>query len=147
MTLHPYQPVPTLDEFGARLALIRWHMHWNQKEAALATGLPHGSWREWELGGRAPRNLVEVARKISASTGYDDYWIMTGLAIGLMPQFPKVALDTTSQVAARAHVDPSTVRVWVSKGLLKPTVTTPGGHHRFSAESVDELLNTEKATA
>ena len=78
MTQQPHHAVPTLDEFGARIALIRWQMRWNQKEAALATGLPPGSWREWEVTGRAPRNLVEVSRKISAATGIDDYWIMTG---------------------------------------------------------------------
>ncbi len=53
-------------------------MRWNLKEAALACNVPQGSWREWELFDRVPRNLVEVAGKISARTGYDDYWIMTG---------------------------------------------------------------------
>ena len=70
--------VPTTEAFGARLALIRWQMGWNQKEAALACRLPQGSWREWELSGRAPRSLVEVAGKIAEATGIDDYWIMTG---------------------------------------------------------------------
>ena len=70
--------IPTTAAFGARLALIRWQMGWNQKEAALACGLPHASWREWELSGRAPRNLVEVATKISRKTGISDYWVMTG---------------------------------------------------------------------
>lgn len=78
MSTAPHHPVPTTDEFGARLALIRWQMGWNQKEAALACRLPQGSWREWELSGRAPRNLVVVASKIAETTGIDDYWILTG---------------------------------------------------------------------
>ncbi len=69
---------PSLDTFGARLAIIRWAMRWNLKEAALACNVPQASWREWELFDRAPRNLVEVSAKIAARTGYDDYWIMTG---------------------------------------------------------------------
>ncbi len=70
--------VPTTEQFGARLALIRWRQRWNQKEAALACGIPQNSWREWEVSGRAPRNVVEVASKISQVTGIDDYWILTG---------------------------------------------------------------------
>jgi hypothetical protein len=52
-------------------------MRWNQKEAALACGVPQNSWREWEAG-RSPRNLVEVASKIGAVTGISEYWIITG---------------------------------------------------------------------
>ena len=78
MTIEARGTIPTMAAFGARLALIRWQHGWNQKEAALACQLPQGSWREWELSGRAPRNLVEVADKIAASTGIDPYWIMTG---------------------------------------------------------------------
>ena len=78
MSTQPLVAHPTTDEFGARLALIRWAQGWNQKEASLACNLPAASWREWELSGRTPRNLVEVAEKIAARTGYSDYWIMTG---------------------------------------------------------------------
>ena len=80
MTTEARPFVPNLTAFGARLALIRWYMGWNQKEAALACGLPAGSWREWELSGRAPRNLTDVADKIHRATGADDYWIITGRA-------------------------------------------------------------------
>lgn len=84
--------VLTTDEFGARLALIRWRMGWNQKEAALACGLPQSSWREWELSGRVPHNLVEVAARISRATGLSDYWIMTGkVAEGRLPNDGDVA--------------------------------------------------------
>lgn len=70
--------VPSTESFGARLALIRWQMSWNAKEAALACNLSPQSWREWELSGRRPHNFVEVAEKIAQRTGIDDYWIMTG---------------------------------------------------------------------
>jgi len=51
----------------------------------------------------------------------------------------ELVLITTSQVADRLQVDPSTVRKWVAKGLLK-AVTLPGGHHRFRPEDVEALL-------
>lgn len=70
--------IPNTETFGARLALVRWRMGWNQKEAALACGLSQASWRGWELDGRGPRDLAEVAAKISSRTGVDDYWILTG---------------------------------------------------------------------
>ncbi|MGB7235914.1 MAG: XRE family transcriptional regulator [Rhodococcus sp. (in: high G+C Gram-positive bacteria)] len=70
--------VPTLSTFGARLALVRHQMGWNAKEAALACGLPAASWREWELRGREPRGLSDIAQKISEHTGCDDYWLITG---------------------------------------------------------------------
>lgn len=80
---HAPEPEPTLEAFGARLALIRWAKGWNIKEAALACRLPQASWREWELSHRAPRNMVEVAQAIADATGYSDYWIMTGRQSGL----------------------------------------------------------------
>lgn len=70
--------VPKTDAFGARLALIRWKMGWNMKEAALACGFSQQSWRGWELQGYDPRGLQRVAEQIAARTGVDDYWIMTG---------------------------------------------------------------------
>lgn len=69
--------VPAADSFGARLALVRWQLGWNQKEAALACAIPPGSWREWEEG-RKPRGLDEIAAKISTRTGVSDYWLLTG---------------------------------------------------------------------
>lgn len=47
-----------------------------------------------------------------------------------------VKLLTTAEVAQMASVHPATVRRWVEKGLLKPTVTTPGGYYRFSETDV-----------
>ena len=70
--------IPLDDTFGARLALVRQKFAWNLKEAAIACSLPSNSWREWELLGRVPRNIVEVVEKISSRTGADDYWLLTG---------------------------------------------------------------------
>jgi transcriptional regulator with XRE-family HTH domain len=70
--------VPDTRAFGARLALVRQHMGWNQKEAALACGLKPSSWREWEMRGRGPHNLQDVAELISERTNCDDYWLLTG---------------------------------------------------------------------
>lgn len=53
-------------------------MGWNLKEAALACGLPQGSWREWELNNRDPRGIQAVVGKIADQTGVDDYWLLTG---------------------------------------------------------------------
>ena len=78
-TEHVYDAEPTLDSFGARLAIIRWSKGWNTKEAALACRIPEANWREWEAG-RSPRRMVEIAQAISESTGYSDYWIMTGVS-------------------------------------------------------------------
>lgn len=70
--------IPTDEEFGARLALIRQRFGWNVKEAALACNLPAQSWREWEVSGRSPRNLVDAASRIALRTGVDEFWLLTG---------------------------------------------------------------------
>ena len=81
--------VPRDDTFGARLALVRQRFGWNLKEASLACGLPQNSWLEWESKGRVPRNLVEVAARISDITGADDYWLITGRVMGEFPSGPE----------------------------------------------------------
>lgn len=71
--------IPTADTFGARLALLRQAMGWgNVKEAALACAQPVESWRSWERDRRQPREIVRVARDISAATGCDYYWLLDG---------------------------------------------------------------------
>jgi len=47
---------------------------------------------------------------------------------------------TTRQVAELAGVDGSTVRRWVERGTLVPSMKLPGGHYRFSREAVMSLL-------
>lgn len=69
--------VPELT-FGARLALVRHRMGWNQKEAAAACGLPAQSWRGWEAHGHLPRRYVDIAKQISGATGVDYLWLVHG---------------------------------------------------------------------
>ena len=99
--------IPSTDTFGARLALVRWRMGWNQKEAALACGLSQASWRGWELDGRGPRDLADVAARISARTGVDDYWILTGKSHGVHPTGPEGGeqLPKASTVSNRRPLD------------------------------------------
>lgn len=51
-----------------------------------------------------------------------------------------VVLMTTTDVARRLAVAPSTVRRWVESGTLHPTLVTPGGHFRFHPADVKAIL-------
>lgn len=53
-------------------------MGWNVKEAALACGLSESNWRGWEMDGRLPHKLNEVAAKIAKTSGVSKYWLMDG---------------------------------------------------------------------
>lgn len=75
--------IPTLDTFGARLAAVRHLRGWNQKEAALACGVPYSSWRAWELEGTRPRDVVTICQAIATHTGVDGLWLLTGSREGL----------------------------------------------------------------
>ena len=48
----------------------------------------------------------------------------------------EVTLSTTTQVAERFHVDPSTVRDWAHNGTIPFAAKTPGGHYRFDMNAV-----------
>lgn len=50
-----------------------------------------------------------------------------------------VKLLTPGEVAKRFRVDPKTVTRWAKAGKL-PCTITPGGHRRYPAEFVDELV-------
>lgn len=69
--------IPDASTFGARLALVRWRMGWNLKEAATECNLTQNSWGNWE-GGAMPRNYIEVVNRIVLRTGVDKIWLMTG---------------------------------------------------------------------
>ena len=46
---------------------------------------------------------------------------------------------TTQEVAELFRVTTRTIKRWVAAGKLKP-VKLPGGHNRFTQESVDKLM-------
>lgn len=70
---------PTLGEFGARLALVRWNYgRLNVKEAAVICGVPAASWRDWELNGAMPRDYLGVCKQISDRLGVDLEWLVFG---------------------------------------------------------------------
>ena len=72
--------VPSLGTFSSRIALVRHLLGMNVKEAALSCGISPASWRQWEIHGSLPRDVVTVARTIAAHTGADATWIITGEA-------------------------------------------------------------------
>lgn len=47
------------------------------KEAALACGLTHQSWRNWEAGG-SPQKYEEICDKIAEYSGCDPRWLKAG---------------------------------------------------------------------
>ena len=69
--------IPSVDNFGSRLALIRHRMGWNVKEAARECGVAAATWRLWEEGG-SPRNIITIAMGIASRTGCDYLWLVHG---------------------------------------------------------------------
>lgn len=51
----------------------------------------------------------------------------------------QVTYISTSEVARTFGVSRSAVSRWVSAGTLRPAITTPGGHHKFTREAVEAL--------
>lgn len=94
--------IPDTATFGARLALVRWRMGWNLKEAATECNLPStNSWSNWEEGAM-PRNYVDVVNRIVLRTRVDKVWLMTGEG-SPEPTGPKAGTsDYKSEVV---HVD------------------------------------------
>jgi transcriptional regulator with XRE-family HTH domain len=96
--------VPSLETFGARLALIRQHEGWNIKEAALACSLAPQSWRNWENGKKAA-DAVTICRAISDRTGVDLHWLLTGEVLkpyggGHTPLYFQETLDLLGETLA-----------------------------------------------
>jgi hypothetical protein len=96
-----------LDDFGARLALVRHHKGWNIKEAALACGVPPASWRGWELDGLSPRNFLTVVNKISRGSGCDVIWLSG---------FPVTAARDEAAWADPLSADLSKQKSWAPRG-------------------------------
>ena len=74
--------IPRDTDFASRLALVRHHMGWNVKQAALECGVPAATWRLWEVDGALPRNLVTICMAIAARTGCDLDWLVYGPSRG-----------------------------------------------------------------
>ena len=72
---------PTL-RFSDRLRLVRLQYgemvgrRIDQREMAQLTGIPHGSWGNWENGVSEPKNAVATAQKIVALTGVNAAWLL-----------------------------------------------------------------------
>lgn len=81
----PQTWIPDDQTLGARLALVRQRFGWNMKEAALACSIAQGSWREWELRDRVPRDYPQMMQRIADRTGVDLLWLMTGRSAGTGP--------------------------------------------------------------
>src|SRR5687768_8225624 len=69
--------VPDDSTFGARLALVRWRLGWNVKEAADICGINDQSWRNWEGGGH-PRDYIATCEKIATTTNCSMMWLVGG---------------------------------------------------------------------
>lgn len=69
--------IPDTNTFGARLALVRWRMGWNLKEAERECDITQNLWSNWETGSM-PRNYLEAVAKIVWRTKVDRLWLMTG---------------------------------------------------------------------
>ena len=118
MTADPVEVgwVPVVDNFGARLALVRQRMRWgNVKEAAESCGLPVQSWRNWERDNGQPRDIVKAAQRISAVSGVNYYWLLDGNAM---------EMRGPSSTRARRAVPPAAgLRRWTQPWLMR----APGG--------------------
>ncbi|MCA1674196.1 MAG: helix-turn-helix domain-containing protein [Pseudonocardiaceae bacterium] len=51
---------------------------------------------------------------------------------------------TSGQVAERLGVTSRAVARWVQKGMLKPTLTTPGGRYRWKWSDVERQLREQR---
>lgn len=69
--------IPDTSTFGARLALIRWRMGWNIREAERECNITQNLWGGWE-DGKEPRNLIEVVNRIVLRTQVNKVWLLTG---------------------------------------------------------------------
>lgn len=69
--------IPDTSSFAARLALVRWRMGWNVREAERECHISQNSWAGYESG-REPRKFIEIVNRIVLRTGVDRVWLMTG---------------------------------------------------------------------
>lgn len=62
-----------------------------------------------------------------------------------MPRKPR--LLTTGELAEELGVSRGAVLKWTVDGLLKPTFTTMGGHHRWDLDDVREQIRKQREQA
>jgi excisionase family DNA binding protein len=60
------------------------------------------------------------------------------LTVMIMTELPR--LLTTAELARLLHVDRRTVQRWTAAGVIKPTLTMPGGGYRWDADDVRAQL-------
>jgi hypothetical protein len=98
--------IPSTDDFGARLAMVRHKMGWNVKEAARECGLPAATWRLWEVDGALPRNIVTIGMAIAQRTGCDYLWLVHGPSRGAQVR----TTAYLSRIVRRVPVTPAAER-------------------------------------
>ena len=131
-----------LDTFANRLMLARKHRGFHTiQEAAAKCGLDRQSWSNWERGIR-PRDLLDVAERISAGLDIDPDWLLYGgpLAssdrstrlrerLAARPMRPTVGRET-STVRATPNRRPRAAKSATCptrNGLVRPTlIPRPG---------------------
>lgn len=67
-----------VDTWATRLVIARTQRGLTMDQAADLCGLNRSSWGNWERKGKAPRDQVEVTRKIAKALGYDLNWLLLG---------------------------------------------------------------------
>jgi DNA-binding transcriptional MerR regulator len=58
---------------------------------------------------------------------------------------PSEELLTTSQLARALGLSVSSIKRYIAAGQIEPELTTPGGHYRWSVESVRRQLRELRA--
>jgi transcriptional regulator with XRE-family HTH domain len=120
----PASRIPEFD-FADRVAKIRKMMECNQKEFAGLLGTPSGTVAGWEAGVQ-PRNLIGVARKISAVSGVPVGWIL-GVFTDAAEQSGPNSENDSSLIYRLSEEDR---RTWVD--LVKRLDPTPPRRQRQS---------------
>ena len=84
----------------------------------------YGALRNWQ----SPRSSYDQLRQTGQQTPSGDLEVLL----------------RTSEVARRLQVSARTVLAWAQAGKL-PSILTPGGHRRYPAQGVEQVLQTMTA--
>lgn len=107
------------------------------KEVAALFGVNPVTVKRWSIAGKLTA--------IKTRGGHRRYRRGEVLALrGAAP--PAAEMLTRTQVAHLFGVHPEAVRLWTVQGRLT-TIPTPGGHHRYRADEVHELLAATQSEA